>query len=81
MAFTLRWKHGARRAMALDCRGEGVSDLNLSAAVADLFPAEARLDSALQAGRLGYWELDGTRRLTSSAHAQRQFRPAGLRSA
>ena len=59
---------------------EGVRDagrrgfrLNLPAAVQDLFPAEARLDSALQAGRLGYWELDGARRLTSSAMHDRNF--------
>jgi PAS domain S-box-containing protein len=50
----------------------------LPAAAQDLFPAEARLDSALQAGRLGYWELDGTRRLTSSAMHDRNFGlPAG----
>jgi PAS domain S-box-containing protein len=41
--------------------------LNRPAVPQDSFPAEARLDSALQAGRLGYWELDGARRLTSSA--------------
>ena len=36
-------------------------------------PAQARLDSALQAGRLGYWELDRDRRLTSSAMHNRNF--------
>jgi PAS domain S-box-containing protein len=42
------------------------------------FPAEARLDSALQAGRLGYWELDNDRRLSSSAMHDRNFGlPAG----
>jgi PAS domain S-box-containing protein len=47
--------------------------LNLPATVQDPFPAEARLDSALQAGRLGYWELDAARRLTSSAQHNRNF--------
>jgi PAS domain S-box-containing protein len=47
--------------------------LHRSVAAQDLFPAEARLDSALQAGRLGYWELDGARRLTSSAMHDRNF--------
>ena len=47
--------------------------MNLSAALQDAFPAEARLDSALQAGRLGYWELDVARRLTSSARQDRNF--------
>src|SRR5688572_21188824 len=51
--------------------------LNLPALSQDSFPAEARLDSALQAGRLGYWELDGARRLISSAMHNRNFgRPA-----
>ena len=47
--------------------------MNLPAQLPDVFPAEARLDSALQAGRLGYWELDGTRRLTSSARHNQNF--------
>jgi PAS domain S-box-containing protein len=46
--------------------------LDLAVAPPEL-PAQARLDSALQAGRLGYWELDHGRRLTSSAMHNRNF--------
>jgi two-component sensor histidine kinase len=48
-----------------------------SLAVRQPFPAEARLDSALQAGRLGYWELDAARQLTSSDLHDRNFGRSG----
>jgi two-component sensor histidine kinase len=48
-----------------------------SLAVQQPFPAEARLDSALQAGRLGYWELDAARQLTSSGQHDRNFGRSG----
>jgi two-component sensor histidine kinase len=42
------------------------------------YPAEARLETALEAGKLGYWELDSERRLTGSAMLDRNFGlPAG----
>ena len=41
--------------------------LNLAAQIDQTYPPEARLDTALEAGRLGYWELDTGRRLTGSA--------------
>ncbi len=47
--------------------------MNLPAQTHEGFPAAARLDSALQAGRLGYWELDSDRRLTGSAMHDRNF--------
>jgi PAS domain S-box-containing protein len=47
--------------------------LNRHTTAQESYPAEARLDSALQAGRLGYWELDGDRRLTSTAMHNRNF--------
>jgi two-component sensor histidine kinase len=57
---------------ALEIRGKGDSELNIAPAQ-NSFPAEARLDSALQAGRLGYWEFDATRRMTGSAQHNRNF--------
>jgi hypothetical protein len=74
---------------ALRVRGKGTA-LNLPAvALHDAFPAEARLDTALRAGRLGYWELDGARHLTTSAQhnlnfgraASEPFDYAGFRAA
>lgn len=58
---------------ALGNRGKGVTVLNLPTGAKDAFPAEARLDTALRAGRLGYWELDGARRLTTSARHNMNF--------
>jgi len=47
------------------------------AADQNAFPPQARLDSALQAGRLGYWEFDASRRMTGSAQHSRNFGRSG----
>lgn len=47
--------------------------MHLSAATQNLSPTEAHLDSALQAGRLGYWELDSARLVTGSGMHNRNL--------